>query len=100
MNSNQQALEYVSGLMSNGMSVSEANVELVRMEGVRLVSGSIPREIRSALMVAVKAGRLGRLPRQGVKPEAFFHPNAEFRAKEERNKIANASIRALLAVCA
>lgn len=94
----QQALQHAKGLIEGGMSVADANVELVRMMGVRLVSG-LDHATRSALMAGVKDGRLGRLPKDGVKPEAFFHPNSIWRAKEERNKVANATARALLAVC-
>lgn len=80
------------------MSVADGNVELVRMMGVRLVSG-LDRATRSALMAGVKDGRLGRLPKDGARPEAFFHPNSIWRAKEARTKAANAATRALLAVC-
>jgi hypothetical protein len=96
----QEALHWAKGMISDGMSVDEANIELVRMLGVRLVSGPIDRRTRSALMAGVKAGRLGRLAKDGIKPEAFFHPNAIWTAKEQRNQIANAAIRALQAVCA
>lgn len=96
----QQALQYAKGLIDGGMSVADANVELVRMMGVRIVSGSLDRATRTALMAGVKDGRLGRLPKDGIKPEAFFHPNSIWNAKDERTKIANAAIRALRAVCA
>lgn len=95
----QQALQYAKGLIDGGMSVADANVELVRMMGVRLV-GRLDRATRSALMAGVKDGRLGHLAKDGLKPEAFFHPNSIWNAKEERTKIANAAIRALQAVCA
>lgn len=96
----QQALQHAKALMERGMSVADANVELVRMMGVRIVTGGFDRATRAALMAGVKDGRLGRLAKDGIKPEAFFHPNAIWSAKEERNKIANAAIRALRAVCA
>ena len=82
------------------MSLDDANVEIVRMMGVRLINTKMDRRTRSALMGGVKDGRLGHLPKSGVKPEAFFHPNSEANAKEERNKAANAAIRARAAVCA
>jgi hypothetical protein len=97
---NQQiAFQHARGMMDNGMSAVDANVALVRMEGVRLVKARMPREIRAALMAGVKDGRLGRLPKNGRKPEAFFHPNSIWNAKEARQKEENACIRALLAVC-
>jgi hypothetical protein len=96
----QQSLEYLKGMMENGMSVADANVELIRMTGVRLVTGKIPKDVRSALMAGVKDGRIGRLAKEGHKPEAFFHPNSIWNAKEARNKAENNAIRALLAICA
>lgn len=86
--------------MDSGMSLDDANVEIVRMMGVRLINAKMDRRTRAALMAGVRDGRLGHLPKTGVKPEAFFHPNGEVNAKEERNKVANAAIRALAAVCA
>ena len=86
-------------MVENGMSVADANAEVVRMMGVRVVSGKIDRGTRSALLEAVKAGRLGHLKRDGLKPETFFHPNAESAAREERSRIANAGIRAIQACC-
>jgi esterase/lipase superfamily enzyme len=100
MTNQTTALQIARGMMENGMSVADANVEVVRMMGVRVVSGKIDRGTRSALAEAVKAGRLGHLKRDGLKPEAFFHPNAEAAAREERSKIANAGIRAIQACCA
>ena len=96
----QQALQYARGMMDNGMSAADANVALVRMIGVRLITCRLDRDTRAALMAGVKDGRLGRLPKDGRKPEAFFHPNSIWKAKEARQKEENACIRALLAVCA
>lgn len=100
MTNQATALQIARGMIDNGMSVDDANVEVVRMMGVRIVSGKIDRGTRSALSGAVKAGRLGHLKRDGLKPEAFFHPNAEAAAKEERSRIACAGVRAIQACCA
>lgn len=100
MTNQTTALQIARGMIENGMSVADANVEVVRMMGVRIVSGKIDKGTRSALVAAVKTGRIGHLKRDGLKPEAFFHPNAESAAKEERSKIANAGIRAIQACCA
>jgi hypothetical protein len=94
------AIEIAKGLMDNGMSLDDANIEVVRMMGVRIVSGGFDRRTRSALMQGVKSGKLGHLKKDGLKPEAFCHPNAIWAAKEERNKIASAGIRAIQACCA
>jgi hypothetical protein len=95
----QQALKYAQGMIDAGMSVADANIELVRMMGVRIVSSGLDRGTRLALMAGVKGGRLGRLPKSGTRPEAFFHPNALWNAKEQRDRIANAAIRSLLNIC-
>jgi len=99
MMNQQSAIEAAKGMMENGMSLDDANIEIVRMMGVRIVSGGFDRRTRSALMQGVKDGKLGHLKKDGLKPEAFFHPNAIWSAKEERNKIANAGIRAIQACC-
>jgi len=100
MTGQQTAIETARGLMDNGMSAAQANVEVVRMMGVRLVEAKMQMETRRALMDGVKAGKLGHLKKDGLKPEAFFHPNSEASAKESRNKAANASIQAIARVMA
>lgn len=52
---------------------------MIRNEEVRIVRGRIPAQVRRALLEAVGSGDLGHLKRDGLKPEAFFHP--AFRAK-------------------
>ena len=69
------------------LTVSEANVYMVQLEGVRIVRNSIPKAVRSALNLAVKEGRLGHVKKEGLKPEAYFHVNSKFRALEERDRI-------------
>lgn len=96
----QMAIEAAKGMIDAGMSVGDANVELVRMMGVRIVNAKMDRATRAALMSGVKSGKLGRIAKDGLKPEAFFHPNSIWNAKEERSKIANSAIRAIKATCA
>ena len=86
--------------MENGMSVDDANIEIVRMMGVRIVSGMLDRRTRTALMAGVRDGRLGHLKKDGMKPEAFFHPNSETNAKDERARISRSGIQAIAACCA
>jgi hypothetical protein len=95
----QMAIQAAKGLMDYGMSAAEANVQMVRMMGVLLVNAKIDSATRNALMDAVKSGKLGRLKKDGLKPEAFFHPNSEANAKAARSKLANESIRAMYKVC-
>lgn len=85
---------------AQGMKSTEPNVEVVRMMGVRIISGSIPREVRAELSRAVKAGRIGRLPKKGLMPEAYFHPNAKWEAMEQRERIARESVEAIAKVMA
>ena len=94
----QEALQYAKGMIDGGMSAADANIELVRMMGVKVCSG-LDRATRSALMAGVKDGRIGRLAKDGAKPEVFFHPNAVWSAKEFRNRATSEALRALLAVC-
>jgi hypothetical protein len=69
------------------LTVSEANVYMVQLQGVRIVRNSMPKAVRSALNLAVKEGRLGHVKKDGLKPEAYFHVNSKFRALEERDRI-------------
>ena len=91
----QAALGYAKDLISKGMAPLDANVEVVRMMGVRIVEGKIPRDLRAAMNAAVKAGRLGRLPKDGLRPEAYHHPNARAKAIDMRNEAARQAIEAI-----
>lgn len=51
------------------------NVESIRNLGVRQIRGKVPAQVRKELMEAVKKGDLGRLKKDGLKPEFFFHPD-------------------------
>ena len=51
------------------------NVQNILVQATRVVRGTVPRSVRSQLMAAVKAGVLGRLKKDGLKPEIFFHPD-------------------------
>lgn len=75
------------------------NALVIREEGVRLVRGRIPRDVRKELMTAVKAGKLGHLKKEQFKPEAFFHPNSKERAMRERSEAFNEAIANLKKVC-
>ena len=97
----QSALTYARDMMdTKGTSADDANVQVVRMRGVVIIKGRIPREVRNAYMRAVKSGQLGRLKKEGLKPEAFFHPNSIWNAKDQRAAIENASLRAIAGVYA
>ncbi len=60
------------------------NVELIRKHATRVIKGKIPLGVRKELMTAVKLGQLGRLKKDGLKPEIFFHPDHRNGAKERQ----------------
>lgn len=83
----QTAFTYAQDQMQQGkMTAAQANVLAVQIEGVRLVTGRIPADVRKALNEAVKAGELGHLKKDGLRPEAYFHKNGRSKAIEARNK--------------
>ena len=51
------------------------NVEVIRSEKTRIVRGTVPSQVRKELNSAVKAGELGHLRKDGLKPELYFHPD-------------------------
>lgn len=83
-----------------GSEEMNPNVAVIRVEGVRSIRGTVPRQVRSALMNAVKDGILGHLKKDGLKPEMFFHPNSIWRAKEEQSRIAIESVESIRKVLA
>lgn len=51
------------------------NVRNILVGATRVVRGKIPAQVRRELFAAVKAGVLGRLRKDGLKPEIYFHPD-------------------------
>lgn len=97
----QNDLAHVKGLLQDGkITAAEANVKLVQLEGVRVITGSVPREVRAALNAAVKAGQLGHIKKDGLKPEVYHHINARPRALQIRAKENEAALKALARVMA
>lgn len=97
----QAALAYTKDALEKGEILrGQTNVFMVQLEGVRIVSGPMPRQVRKELMDAVKTGELGHIKKEGLKPEAFFHKNARSVALEMRSKIAGESIETLRKVFA
>ncbi|MFJ7794677.1 hypothetical protein [Pseudomonas sp. NPDC096950] len=76
------------------------NVESIRNVGVRQIRGRVPVQVRKELMGAVKAGELGRLKRDGLKPEFFFHPEKIQEAIDLQQREAEHSIALLSKVLA
>ena len=97
----QAAIEKAQDMLYKGeiADAAAANVEVVRMMGVRIISGRISADCRKALNAAVKEGRLGRLKKDGLLPEAYFHPNSKANALDMRKRQAYESAQAIMGVC-
>ncbi len=76
------------------------NVEAIRIQASRVIRGRIPAQVRKALMEAVKEGLLGRLPKSGLKPEIFFHPDHRSGAIDRQKREAAYSIECIATVMA
>ena len=101
MNISQNDLEHIKDQMQKGqLTADEANVQMVLMQRVRVVSGSIPMSVRKALNAAVKQKVLGHIKKDGLLPEVYFHPTFDYLAKAERKNIAMQSIKAIRGVLA
>lgn len=100
MTSQQNIIEIVNDKIEKGeLTVSEANVLMIQMEGVRIVRGKIFSDVRIALNMAVKNGLLGHLKKDGLKPEAYFNINARSRAIEMREAEMKESLSAISGIC-
>lgn len=70
-------------IISNEYQRKSPNVAQIRSEGCRVVKNKLPMQIRRELMKAVKDGSLGRLKKDGLKPEIFYHPAHVNSAREK-----------------
>ena len=95
----QAASDYARDMVEKGETTTP-NVEIVRMMGVRILRCKIPQQVRKELTAGVKAGRIGHLKKEGLRPEAYFHPNSRWKALELQDKAARESVEALRAVYA
>lgn len=96
---NQNLTEHFGDMVGTGkMTADEANVELVRAERVRVINGAVPAQVRRALNAAVKAGCLGHMGKQKLKPEVYYHPNFKYLANEQRDKIERESLQRIAMV--
>ena len=76
------------------------NVEQILVSAYRVIRGRVPAQVRKELAAAVKAGVLGRLPKDGLKPEVFFHPDHKNGAKELQAREAAYSVDCIAKVIA
>lgn len=96
----QNNLERIKDRMQKGeLTTDRANVEMVMIERVRLITSRVPNSVRKALNAAVKTGELGHVKKDGHKPEAYFHPTFEYMVPGERNEYERKIMRAIIGVC-
>ena len=76
------------------------NVEQIRAQASRVINGKIPAQVRKELMAAVKSGHLGRLRKDGLKPEIFYHPDHKHGAVERQKNEAAYAISCIAKVMA
>jgi hypothetical protein len=74
------------------------NVQNILIQSTRVIRGTIPQQVRRELMTAVKAGALGRLKKDGLKPEIFFHPDHKNGAIERQQREAEYSVKCIASV--
>jgi hypothetical protein len=74
------------------------NVEQILAQGTRKIVGKVPAQIRKELRAAVKAGVLHHLPKDGLKPEVFYHPNCRNSAIWLRDREAEYAIKCIAGV--
>lgn len=100
MTSYQNALDYANNKMQMGeITVDQANVLIVQMMGVRVISNKLPASVRKALNAAVKAGELGHIKKEGLKPEVYHHKNARPKALTERERVMRSTLQSVSKVC-
>ncbi len=81
----QNQMEHIQDQMAQGvLTADQANVEMVKTQRVRLIISKVPMSVRKALNAAVKTGELGHMVKTGYKPEAYYHPQFEYLAKQAR----------------
>lgn len=76
------------------------NVADILKHGMRVIRAPIPARVRKDLSAAVKAGVLGHLRKDGLKPEIFFHPSHKNSAVERQKREATHSVNCIAGVVA
>lgn len=76
------------------------NVEQILVSATRVIRGKIPAQVRKELREAVKAGVLGHLKKDGLKPEIFYHPDHKHGAIERQKREAEYSVGCIASVIA
>lgn len=76
------------------------NVANILAQATRVIHGRVPAQVREQLRAAVKAGVLGHLKKDGLKPEIFFHPAHKNGAIERQKREAEYSVNCIRGVLA
>ena len=76
------------------------NAMNIRKHATRVINGPMPARVRKELMDAVRSGHLGRIPKKGLLPEIFFHPDHKNGAIERRKREAEYAISCIATVIA
>lgn len=76
------------------------NAMRIRAQASMVVRGRMPAAVRKELMAAVKMGALGRLPKKGLLPEVFYHPDHLHGAKDRQRMEAEYAIKCIAGVIA
>lgn len=76
------------------------NAEQIHAQATRVIRGTVPRQVRAELTAAVKAGYLGHLGKDGLRPEIYFHPDHKNGALERQQREAESAISCISKVIA
>ena len=76
------------------------NVQDILTRATRVIRGRVPAQVRAELRAAVKAGVLGHLPKDGLKPEVFYHPDHKQGAIERQRRAAEQANKDIASVMA
>lgn len=74
------------------------NVQQILVQATRVIRGKVPAQVRAELRAAVKAGVLGHLAKDGLKPEVFYHPDHKHGAIERQQREAEVAIESIASV--
>lgn len=92
----EPAAPYVS---PNGYSDAYGpNVANILKHGTRKIVGRVPASVRKELRAAVAAGVLLHMPKDGLKPEIFYHPQRRANAVAIRQREADYAIQCIKGV--
>lgn len=76
------------------------NVSNILASGSRVIRGRVPAQVRKELRAAVKAGVICHLPKDGLKPEVYFHPGRRVSVNDMREREALYAVKCIAGVVA